>query len=72
MKTTTITKSEAIELLRQNAEVTICMSCRDATLQWYQHYLCWLDDGELVRSHPTQPNSTCTCPADGKYVLLEA
>lgn len=68
--TATTTKSyhSAVETLTRNPRADFVLVARDATLCNYTRTAVWVEDGELVMAHPTDPHGNpIAAPRDGRY-----
>lgn len=65
-----LTHAEAAEILRTRPDAAIVCKSRDATGHWQVTHRCWIADGELRQSHPTDDRvgATVAAPLDGLYI----
>ncbi len=69
-----MTRTEAAHALaaNPNPHARAVFKTRDATGNHWISVRCWLDDGELVRSHPTdQQRGPIAAPVDLEYTVEE-
>ena len=63
--------NKASAIIACKAGKRIAQAEKDATGNWAEWHTCWLDDeGDLVRSHPTEPVGTIAAPEDGVYYVM--
>lgn len=65
--------SEALVLLQADPNTELYLVERDATGYWWQHHGVWLEDGEVVRAHPTDPSrGAILAPLYGRFAQASA